>query len=190
MTQEQKKWYDNKVLTNILLIVFFPVGLYALWKSNTIAKWWKITATIIIGLIVIANIGDGTKNDVNSSNSTVEQEKNCSYSKVEIKAFRVGTDELLDEKLINGCFEKKIVDESLGLVEITNESKTIKVSYYIESDPKVLRFLDVKIGESEPSRWRANQGHDLFIVEKDGDLNFIFGDRKKSKIKGTIKFMK
>ena len=76
MTQEQKKWYDNKVLTNSLLIVFFPVGLYALWKSNTIAKWWKITATIIIGLIVIANIGDdGTKNDVNSSNITVEQEK-------------------------------------------------------------------------------------------------------------------
>ena len=76
MTQEQKKWYDNKVLTNCLLIIFFPIGLYALWKSNTIAKWWKITATIIIGLIVIANIGDdGTKNDVNSSNITVEQEK-------------------------------------------------------------------------------------------------------------------
>jgi hypothetical protein len=85
MTQEQKKWYDNKVLTNILLVVFFPVGLYALWKSNTIAKWWKITATIIIGLIVITNIGDGTKNDVTSSNSNVEQEKEKEKEKEKVK---------------------------------------------------------------------------------------------------------
>jgi hypothetical protein len=143
-------------------------------------------AMFIVSAIMTSCGGGSIQSDVKK----VEQEKNCSYSKVEIKAFRVGTDELLDEKFIDGCFEKKIVDESLGLVEITNESKTIKVSYYIESNPNVLRFLNVKLGESEPSRWRANEGHDLFIEEKNGDLNFIFGDRKKSKIKGTIKFMK
>jgi acyl carrier protein len=58
---ENKKWYDNKVLANLLLVFFFPVGLYAVWKSNTIAKWWKVTATILIALIVVANMGnDGT----------------------------------------------------------------------------------------------------------------------------------
>lgn len=55
-TQLDKKWYDNKFITHLLLVIFFPVGLYALWKSRTIAKWWKITATVLIGLIVIANI--------------------------------------------------------------------------------------------------------------------------------------
>lgn len=63
--QNKEKWYDNKFVTHLLLVIFFPVGLYALWKSRTIAKWWKITATVIIGLIVIANLGD-TSNRVSS----------------------------------------------------------------------------------------------------------------------------
>lgn len=65
--QIDKKWYDNKFITHLLLVIFFPVGLYALWQSRTIAKWWKITATILIGLIVIANLGG---NDKNSSTYT------------------------------------------------------------------------------------------------------------------------
>jgi hypothetical protein len=70
--QLDKKWYDNKFVTNLLLIIFFPVGLYALWKSRTIAKWWKVTATVLIGLIVITNLNssnDSSSNDVNSRNS-------------------------------------------------------------------------------------------------------------------------
>jgi len=59
INKKSSKWYDNAVLTNVLLILFFPVGLYALWKSNTIAKWWKVTATVIIALIVIRNLGSG-----------------------------------------------------------------------------------------------------------------------------------
>ena len=73
MEQSQKKWYDNKVLTNILLILFFPVGLYALWKTDEIAKWWKITATIIITLIVISNFGDN-KNSPSPETATIYEE--------------------------------------------------------------------------------------------------------------------
>lgn len=56
-----RRWYDNAVLANILLVVFFPVGLYALWKSRSIAKWWKVTATIIIALIVLGQVGKDAK---------------------------------------------------------------------------------------------------------------------------------
>ena len=72
--QIDKKWYDNKFITHLLLVVFFPVGLYALWKSRTIAKWWKITATVIIGLIVIAKLGDSDSSN-SSSSSSVAKEK-------------------------------------------------------------------------------------------------------------------
>lgn len=149
---------------------------------------------VLFLLGVIANLGGDDKATENkqqekSDQPTIEIE-NCDYNKVEIKAFEVGTDKLINQKLLEGCFEKEIVDKSLGLVEIKNSSGTVKVSYYIEKDPKILRFLDIKIGEGEASKWRANQGHDLFIIEKGETLNFIFGDRKKSKIKGTIKFMK
>lgn len=77
MEQNQsKKWYDNKFVVHLLLVIFFPVGLYALWKTDTIAKWWKITATILIGLIVIANFGDGDKTPTNSNVEQVSQESN------------------------------------------------------------------------------------------------------------------
>jgi hypothetical protein len=66
--QIDKKWYDNKFITHLLLVIFFPVGLYALWKSRTIAKWWKITATVLISLIVIANLGDDGKISDSSNN--------------------------------------------------------------------------------------------------------------------------
>lgn len=55
------KWYDKTWLVVILCIVFFPVGLYALWMSRTIGKGWKIGGTIVIGLLVLASIGGDDK---------------------------------------------------------------------------------------------------------------------------------
>lgn len=88
-----KAWYEKTWLVIILCLIFFPVGLYALWKNSSISKGWKIGVTIIIALIVISNLGDkekssttsnGTQNvvEVESSNETetgavanVEQDK-------------------------------------------------------------------------------------------------------------------
>jgi|GEM_PF-5578207 len=56
-SESPKKWYDNKVVVGILIFFFFPVGLYALWKSNNITKGWKVGWTLIIGLICIAALG-------------------------------------------------------------------------------------------------------------------------------------
>ncbi|MEP1034403.1 hypothetical protein [Ekhidna sp.] len=54
---EDRKWYNNQILTHILLIFIFPIGLYALWKSRTIAKWWKVTATILVAIIFLPSLG-------------------------------------------------------------------------------------------------------------------------------------
>jgi len=161
-------------------------------------KLWKWILGVFIGLYLISLL---VPKDIKDKNKPIEivnkevenkeeEKKNCTFKKVEIKAYQVGTDKLLNDKTINDCFNSKIVDKTLGLVEITNESKTLKVSYYIEKNPKTLRILDVKIGNDVPSRWRANKGHDLFIMEKEDFLSFIFGDRNNSKIKGSIKFIK
>jgi hypothetical protein len=75
--QVDGKWYDNKLVTHILLIIFFPIGLYALWKSQTIKKWWKITATLIISIVVLSKISgyNSTYSDGNSSTRLSEVEK-------------------------------------------------------------------------------------------------------------------
>lgn len=49
-------WYDNKALIIILLILFFPVGLYALWKNKHFSKPVKIGVTVLIAILAIVSI--------------------------------------------------------------------------------------------------------------------------------------
>jgi len=69
-------WYEKTWLVILLCVIFFPVGLYALWKNSTIGKGWKIGVTAIIALIVIANIGDKDDKTTtsSSSNNTTSEE--------------------------------------------------------------------------------------------------------------------
>lgn len=66
-------WYEKTWVVVILCILFFPVGLYALWKNSSIGKGWKIGVTAIIALIVIANIGDKEDKSQSASNSTTTE---------------------------------------------------------------------------------------------------------------------
>jgi hypothetical protein len=73
----QSKWYDKTWLVIVLCIIFFPVGLYAIWKNQSISKGWKIGVTVVIALIVLAQIGKDKKGSTssadNSSSSSSEQ---------------------------------------------------------------------------------------------------------------------
>lgn len=46
--QETKRWYDRTLLVLLLCIVFFPVGLFALWRGKSMNIFWKIVITAII----------------------------------------------------------------------------------------------------------------------------------------------
>jgi hypothetical protein len=72
-------WYDKTWLVVVLCILFFPVGLYALWKNEHIKKGWKIAVTIFIGLLVIAQISGNDKKDSKTiSSSNVKEENEAS----------------------------------------------------------------------------------------------------------------
>ena len=46
-------WYDNNVIVIILLIVLFPIGIYALWKNQNIAKSIKVIVTGFFVFIIL-----------------------------------------------------------------------------------------------------------------------------------------
>ena len=60
-------WYEKKWLVVLLCIVFFPVGLYALWKNSSIATGWKVAVTVVLALIVIANLGDSENHNATTT---------------------------------------------------------------------------------------------------------------------------
>lgn len=47
------KWFSSRLGANLLFLLFPPLGVIVLWKSSSIAKWWKIIASIITILLVI-----------------------------------------------------------------------------------------------------------------------------------------
>lgn len=67
------KWYDNKAIVGLLIVVFFPVGLYALWKSNTISKGWKVGWSIIILVVGVYALGSKEPIDLETSTTTTSQ---------------------------------------------------------------------------------------------------------------------
>lgn len=68
-TSEQK-WYNKTWIVIILCIVFFPLGLYALWKNASLGVGWKIGVTAFIVLAVIASMTKQKNEDTSHSNTT------------------------------------------------------------------------------------------------------------------------
>ncbi|MDR7130313.1 pimeloyl-ACP methyl ester carboxylesterase [Algoriphagus sp. 4150] len=69
---KMKSWYDNKLVVHLLLIIFFPVGLYMLWKSDSMAKWWKITATFLTAALVILALGPYDSSEYTEPNYSMD----------------------------------------------------------------------------------------------------------------------
>jgi hypothetical protein len=74
-TATTQQWYDKIWLVILLCILFFPVGIYALWKNKSISKGWKIIVSIIvISLIIISGFSESEESNSNSIRMTQEQE--------------------------------------------------------------------------------------------------------------------
>jgi hypothetical protein len=91
-TENKVEWYDKKWLVVLLCLCFFPVGLYALWKSKAFSKPFQIGMTVLVALILIAGLsGNGNKSKNTSNNEEpakpeLTQAEKDSVAKVELLA--------------------------------------------------------------------------------------------------------
>lgn len=51
---ERKKWYNDIIMVGSLLFIIPPVGIYGVYRSETIPKLWK--NTVYSSLIIVAVI--------------------------------------------------------------------------------------------------------------------------------------
>ena len=59
--QNKSAWYDKIWLVIMLCFLFFPIGLYALWKSSIISTTWKFGVTIVFAIFIVAILLDSEK---------------------------------------------------------------------------------------------------------------------------------
>lgn len=72
-TNVQQKWYVKSSGSIVLLILFFPVGLYLMWKYSHFSKTLRIVITSFFALVVIANMN--TEESDNSSTTQMQVTK-------------------------------------------------------------------------------------------------------------------
>lgn len=53
----EKKWYQKPTAVVLLLIFFFPVGLYLMWKNELWTKQTRWIVTAVIAVVIVANAG-------------------------------------------------------------------------------------------------------------------------------------
>ena len=75
--QIELKWYQKPIGVIILLLFFFPLGLYLMWKNELWTKQIRWVVTGIIAVIFISNSGSD-----NSSATNTDSEYNTVVTKV------------------------------------------------------------------------------------------------------------
>lgn len=49
----KKRWYENTAVIILLIFLFFPAGLFLMWKFSKWNKWVKIAITVLVVLIAL-----------------------------------------------------------------------------------------------------------------------------------------
>ena len=61
MTEQIVKWNEKPIWITLLLLFFFPLGLYFMWKNRVFSKTTRLVVSIFIGLIIVGSMGDQEK---------------------------------------------------------------------------------------------------------------------------------
>ncbi len=67
VNQTDIKWYQKPTGVIILIIFFFPIGLYLMWKNKL---WTKQTRWIVTGIFAVLVVANAGKNNSGSQNET------------------------------------------------------------------------------------------------------------------------
>ena len=71
---ESTKWYEKIWLLILACVIFFPVGLYGVYKSQKITKNLKYTIFGFFAVVILIDVFRGKPNDVESKKVTIVEE--------------------------------------------------------------------------------------------------------------------
>jgi hypothetical protein len=116
-------------LVVILCIIFFPVGLYALWKNQFISKGWKIGVSIFFLFLVLGQIGNTEKyfkNEQELTNTTRTQNQDQSEEGYTPPMKCIGENEAKDR--VSANLKQQVLEGTLDASWMPNYWQTEKQS--------------------------------------------------------------
>ena len=135
-TQQTKKWYDNTLVVVILCIIFFPVGLYALWKNNNFQKNTKIIWTVVIGIIVvIANMQNPKKDTTASADKPLTTADTTTTADLKVDSAAMPHDTVIESTQTS----KEEEQPTLPVQEQIANIKFQAYKKYVEDEPAIDR---------------------------------------------------
>ena len=130
LTTDEEKWYEKTAVIILFLILFFPVGLFLMWKYANWNKTIKISITVLIAIVLIVNIFGG------KSNSDDSQQINSSKT---VSNYQQDTTNTTKESA-NNVAENKTANTNVETVTNTENSN-------VENSNTELKFIAPVAGE-------------------------------------------
>ena len=70
MTEQNISWNEKPTNVILLLIFFFPIGIYFMWKNGVFSKSIRIILSFIFGLILLNSVSNSDSSSTTSSTSS------------------------------------------------------------------------------------------------------------------------
>lgn len=132
------KWYDKPWFAVLMLIVFFPVGIYLMWRNDHFKKWVRIGVTAFFVLLLMAGLtSDDTEEDGSIADDGVQEVEMEVVADMDVK---IEEDKLvvdIDTNAIDGSiFEFFVMDGDLNTISdfITVEDGLASGSFETHED--------------------------------------------------------
>lgn len=137
----QSKWYDKTWLVILLCFLFFPIGLYALWKSNRLAIGWKIGVSAFFALILIAGIaGDPPKKNAAASTEETASSAASPPTAVQPVTWEIAHTDSTNQQLTFRIVINDRTNDKAQLIEIARKLKDER-----DWREKLVCFFDIKV---------------------------------------------
>lgn len=119
------KWYQKTGVIILFLIIFFPIGLFLMWRYS---NWNKTIKGIVTGFFVLALIGNIVTGGNNNSSTT-----NTAQTKQETKTEEyVGITDIKEEKVMNGTRDEEIGKCGTAIFDKDKITEESLVKFYNE----------------------------------------------------------
>ncbi len=119
-----KKWYQKSWFTILMLIIFFPAGIYLMWKHTNWNKIVKIVITVFFAFIMsVALFGDDSDTTAETGNNITTSDTTATVTEPKTSTTKTTTKETTTEATTEATTTEASTKETTT-VETTTESTT------------------------------------------------------------------